>query len=140
MRKPKRKEIATVMPMPSPSLPKRAPAWGFPVPAGTAASAENASAWTPMRSDSTSTTAPRMIGRPKKNARREIETKSWVLTWIDPSRRVYELLLAREEGVAVRADFDMHRVLHGSAGFDHVAADAHDLRVVIARMDSSFHG
>src|SRR5262245_58254042 len=58
---------------------------------------------------------------------------------LDPARGVHELLLAREEGMAVRADFHVHGVLHGRACLDHVAADAHDLGVVVARVNPSFH-
>src|SRR6267378_1139258 len=141
-----------------------------------------------MRSDSTSTTAPRTIGKPKNFARREMETKSRVWTWMVPSGRrtavatlpgdriitpsmtacppighrasagatteglgagrrfgsglvlvlvldsvlaaetldaargVHELLLAREERVAVGADFHVHGVLHRRARLDDIAA------------------
>src|SRR5258707_976845 len=59
---------------------------------------------------------------------------------LDAAGRVHELLLAGEEGMAVRADLDVDYLFHGGARLDHVAAYANDLRVVVAGMHVLLHG
>src|SRR6185503_4498884 len=59
---------------------------------------------------------------------------------LDATGRVDQLLLAGEERVAVRTDFDVQRLLHGGARLDHVPADADDPRVEIGGVNALLHG
>src|ERR1700741_510872 len=59
---------------------------------------------------------------------------------LDAARRVHQLLLAGEERMAVRTDFDVQRLLHGGARLDHVPADADDLGVEVGGVDALLHG
>src|SRR6266850_3162866 len=58
---------------------------------------------------------------------------------LDPAGGVHQLLLPREERMAVRADLDVHGLFHRGARFDHVAAHADDARVVVAGMYVLLH-
>src|SRR5262245_8621554 len=58
---------------------------------------------------------------------------------LDPARGVDELLLAREERMARRAELDVDRLLRG-ARLDDIAAGADDLRLLVARMNTFLHG
>src|SRR5512145_2355346 len=58
---------------------------------------------------------------------------------LDPARGVDQLLLAREEGMARRAELDVDRLLSGT-GVDDIAAGADDLRLLVARMNAFLHG
>src|SRR5687767_2306659 len=59
---------------------------------------------------------------------------------LDAAGRIDELLLAREERMAVGADFHVHDFLHRGARLDHVPADTDDARVVVAGMHVLLHG
>src|SRR5437763_15534569 len=55
------------------------------------------------------------------------------------ARRVHKLLLAREERVALRADFDVYVALLRRARLERVAAGAVDCDVVVVWMNSLLH-
>src|SRR5207302_9393285 len=59
---------------------------------------------------------------------------------LDAARRVHDLLLARVERMAGRANLDMQRLVHGRAGSERVAAAARYLDFGVLRMDVGFHG
>ena len=63
-----------------------------------------------------------------------------LLKTIDATGGVDQLLPAREERVARRADFHADIALVRSAGFERIAAGANDVRLIIDRVNSSFHG
>src|SRR5258705_3141356 len=58
---------------------------------------------------------------------------------LDPARGVDQLLLAREERMARRAELDVDRLL-GGTGVDDIAAGADDLGLLVARMNAFLHG
>src|SRR5207249_4710713 len=58
---------------------------------------------------------------------------------LDPAGGIDELLLAREERMARRADLDVD-LGHGGAGLDDVTAGTDDLRLVVPRMNAFLHG
>ena len=58
---------------------------------------------------------------------------------LDASGRIDELHLAREEGVAVRADVEADVALVRGAGAERVAARAGNVHFKIGRMDFFFH-
>src|SRR5262249_15720377 len=58
---------------------------------------------------------------------------------LDPASGVDQLLLAREERVARRADLDVDALL-GGAGLDDIAAGADDAALLVARMNAFLHG
>src|SRR5438045_5506018 len=58
---------------------------------------------------------------------------------VNAARRVNQLLLAREERVALRADFDVDVALLRRARLERAAAGAVDVRRVVVGMDSLLH-
>src|SRR5438045_5413432 len=58
---------------------------------------------------------------------------------VDSARRVHKLLLAREERVALRADFDVYVALLRRARLERVAAGAVNRDVVVVRMNPLLH-
>ena len=58
----------------------------------------------------------------------------------DAAGGIQQLLLAGEEGMAVRADFHVDVAAMGRAGRKAVAAGAHDSNFVVSRMNGRFHG
>jgi len=58
---------------------------------------------------------------------------------VDAARRVNQLLLAREERVALRADFDVDVALLRRARLERAAAGAVDVRRVVVGMNSLLH-
>src|SRR5262249_3217144 len=58
---------------------------------------------------------------------------------LHPARGVDQLLLAREERVAPRADLDVAALL-GGAGLDDIATGADDAALLVARMNAFLHG
>src|SRR2546423_4417006 len=58
---------------------------------------------------------------------------------VNSARRVHKLLLAREERVALRADFDVYVALLRRARLERVAAGAVNRDVVVVRMNSLLH-
>src|SRR5437867_2780243 len=58
---------------------------------------------------------------------------------IDSSGGVHQLLAAREERVARRADFHTHVALMGRARLEGVAAGAGDINFVVSGVNSSLH-
>lgn len=59
---------------------------------------------------------------------------------LDTAGGIDQLLLARKEGMATRADFDMDIAAMGGAGGKAVAARAHDADLIVSGMDGCFHG
>jgi hypothetical protein len=59
--------------------------------------------------------------------------------FIDPTTRVDDLLLARVERMAVRADFDLQVVAQRRTRDERVPAGAGHSRVFVLGMDSGFH-
>ena len=62
------------------------------------------------------------------------------LELINASARVNKLLLAREEGVALGANFNSYLAARGGLGFYNFATCTSDGAGFILRMDSVFHG
>jgi hypothetical protein len=62
-----------------------------------------------------------------------------LLELVDPPAGIHELLLARVERVAFRADFDMHRPTVCRTRLNFVAAGAFDRNVFIFGMYSLLH-
>src|SRR2546423_1808537 len=58
---------------------------------------------------------------------------------VNAARRVNQLLLAREERVALRADFDVDVALLRRARLERAAAGAVDVRRVVVGMNSLLH-
>jgi hypothetical protein len=58
---------------------------------------------------------------------------------LDTARRIDELLLPSEEGMAAGADFDVD-VLHGGRRFDDVSAVARDFSLLVSGMNLVLHG
>ena len=61
-----------------------------------------------------------------------------LLEFVHPARGIHEFLLARIKRMANVANADQNGRL-GGAGLNHVAAGAPDFRILIFRMDVSFH-
>src|SRR5262249_50567514 len=59
--------------------------------------------------------------------------------FLDPSRGVDDLLLARIERVAGGAHFHVERLVHGRARGERVSAAARHLNLAVLRMNTSFH-
>ena len=68
-----------------------------------------------------------------------LEVCQSLLELIHASACVNELLLAREEGVALGADINSEIAALGGLGFNNFAACAFDLAHFVIRMDSVFH-
>ena len=60
--------------------------------------------------------------------------------FVDPAAAVHDLLLAGEERVAERADFDAKVLAQGGAGDKTIATGAGDLDFFVIGMDAVFHG
>ena len=62
-----------------------------------------------------------------------------LLELVNTSANIDKLLLACEEGVALRANFNLHFPAVGGLGLHRVAACADNGAVLIGRMNSCFH-
>ena len=62
-----------------------------------------------------------------------------LLESIDTTRRINKLLLAGEEGVAIRTDFDVEIVLHRRSRIKLVTAGAHNGNRLVFGMNLRFH-
>src|SRR6185295_17413513 len=58
---------------------------------------------------------------------------------VDPAGGIHHLLLARIEGMARRADFDMQRLAHGRRGDERVSAAARHQDFRVLGMNARFH-
>jgi len=59
--------------------------------------------------------------------------------FLDPSRGVDDLLLARVERVASRTHFDVQRLVNRRAGDERITAAARHLNFAVLRMNARFH-
>src|SRR5205814_3764120 len=74
-------------------------------------------------------------------SRRLFESRVLPPEQLHAARAIHQPLLAGEERVAARADFEVQEVaLIGRAGLEGASACAHDGHFVIVRMDARFHG
>ena len=63
----------------------------------------------------------------------------FLLEFLDASRGIDDLLLARVERMAFRTDFDIQVLGHGRARFERAAATADNAYLFVFRMNFFFH-
>src|SRR6266704_2983823 len=72
--------------------------------------------------------------------RRRLLPRVFLAEFLHAARRIDDLLLARVERVAGRADFHVQILAQGRAGLERFSAAADDLDFLVIGMDFDFHG